>query len=161
MILQMKTQSYYIVTIAVLLLIIIIGAYKFIILGSTSTTEDNRVVIHLDDKERHIVLSEMRGFLKSVQIITTGIATSDMQLVSDAARQSGNDAQRDIPASLVGKLPLDFKKLGFDTHSRFDQLALDAESFADSQHTINQLSELMKNCIACHEMFQFQQVSKQ
>ncbi len=157
----MRTQSIYFAVIAILTFIIAIGAYKFIILGSTTITVDNRTIIHLNDIERNIVLTEMRDFLKSVQKITLGIATNDMQLVSEAARHSGNGVQRNIPASLVGKLPIGFKKLGFDTHSRFDQIALDAESFSDTQHTINQLAEIMQNCIACHDSFQFQASNNQ
>ena len=58
-----------------------------------------------------------------------------------------------VPASLMGKLPLGFKQLGFDTHSRFDQLALDAESLGDAGQSLAALGELMANCVACHAAF--------
>ena len=58
-----------------------------------------------------------------------------------------------MPGSLVAKSPIGFKKLGFDTHARFDQLAMDVESMADSDVALAQLAELTKNCVACHEIY--------
>ena len=100
-------------------------------------------------------LTEMRVFLESIQQVTTGITANDMQLVAEYARKSGKAAQGDVPGTLVGKLPVQFKKLGFDTHAKFDQLALDAEEFGDGDHALSQLSILMKNCTACHAAFRF------
>ena len=62
-------------------------------------------------------------------------------------------AQGEVPGTLVGKLPLAFKKLGFDTHTKFDQLAMDADDLGDSKHALVQLSDLMHNCVACHETY--------
>ena len=70
-----------------------------------------------------------------------------------AARKVGASSQHGMPGTLVGKLPLEFKKLGFDTHSRFDALALDAEQFGDREQSLTALSELMQNCIACHAAY--------
>jgi len=125
-------------------------AYKFIIQGSTVTSSDGRLSILLKEGERDLVLAEMRGFLEAVQQITTGIAEDDMDAVSKAARKVGAVAQGAVPGSLIGKLPLEFKKLGFDTHTRFDQLALDAEQLGDGGHALAQLTTLMKNCVGCH-----------
>ncbi len=61
-----------------------------------------------------------------------------------------------VPGTLMGKLPLEFKKLGFDTHTRFDQLALDAEQLGDPGHSLTQLAELMQNCVACHAAYRFE-----
>ena len=136
-----------------LLLVIAGGGYKFIFQGSVSGSEDGRIAIHLDAGERDLVLAEMRAFLTSVQQITEGLTSDDMQLVADSSRKVGKAAQGEVPGTLVGKLPLQFKKLGFDTHAGFDQLALDAEDMGDSQHALSQLSVLMQNCIACHAAY--------
>jgi len=48
---------------------------------------------------------------------------------------------------------MEFKKLGRDTHLKFDALALDADELGDKEHTLEQLSELMKNCVACHAVY--------
>ena len=143
------------VIIVLLLLVIAGGIYKFIFQGSASEGTDGRMAIHLTSGERDLVLTEMRAFLESIQQVTKGIAADDMNLVAEAARKSGKAAQAAVPGTLVGKLPIAFKKLGFDTHAKFDQLALDAEEFGDSEHAMSQLSTLMENCVACHAAYRF------
>jgi hypothetical protein len=79
-----------------------------------------------------------------------------MKLVTEYARKSGRNAQLEVPGSLIGKLPLPFKKLGFDTHAKFDELALDAEHFGDRDHSLSQMNTLLKNCVACHAVYRFE-----
>ena len=141
--------------VAVLVLISTGVIYKFVIQGDVMESADGRTAIQLDNNERDFVLSEMRVFLQSVQQITSGISGNDMQLVAEYARKSGRNAQLEVPGSLVGKLPLAFKKLGFDTHAKFDELALDAEQLGDRDHTLSQMSALLKNCVACHAAYRF------
>jgi len=136
-----------------LLLIIAGGAYKFIFQGSVTESSDGRISILLNPEERDLVLAEMRMFLSSVQQINSGIAEDDLKVVSKAARAVGKAAQGEVPGSLVGKLPLAFKKLGFDTHTKFDQLAMDTDDLGDAKHALSQLSSLMQNCVACHETY--------
>ncbi len=139
--------------ILILLVIIAGGAYKFIVQGNTAVSSDGRISILLNSDERDIVLAEMRAFLSSVQQINTALADEDMQKAAQAARSVGKAAQGEVPASLVGKLPLQFKKLGFDTHSRFDQLAMDIIDLGDTNHALSELGTLMQNCVACHETY--------
>ena len=143
------------VVIVLLLLVIAGGIYKFIFQGSASEGTDGRMAIHLTSGERDLVLTEMRAFLESIQQVTKGITADDMKLVAEYARKSGKAAQGAVPGTLVGKLPIQFKKLGFDTHAKFDQLALDAEEFGDSEHALSQLSLLMENCVGCHAAYRF------
>jgi len=126
-----------------------------VIQGDVKPSSDGRAAIQLTNTERDLVLGEMRVFLESIQNISAGISEKDMQLVAEHARKSGNNAQREVPGSLVGKLPLGFKKLGFDTHAKFDQLALDAEQLGDPEHTLSQMSTLLSNCVACHAAYRF------
>jgi cytochrome c556 len=139
--------------IVLLFLVIAGGTYKFLFQGSVAESTDGRMSIRLDAGERDLVLTEMRQFLESIQKITEGITEADMQLVAEYARKSGRAAQGAVPGTLVGKLPMQFKKLGSDTHARFDQLALDAEEFGDGGHVLSQLSILMQNCVACHAAY--------
>jgi hypothetical protein len=134
--------------------------YKFVIQGSVTPGTDGRTAILLEPGERDLVLSEMRVFLESVQQITGGIAENDLQLVAKYARQSGRAAQHEVPASLIGKLPLEFKQLGFDTHAKFDALALDAEQLGDTGHSLSQLNVLLQNCIACHATYRIEARSR-
>lgn len=138
---------------AILLAVIAAGFYKFILQGSTTESTDGRIEILLTDSERNLVLTEMREFLSSVQQINQGLAENNMDFVAKHARKSGKAAQAGMPGTLVGKLPLQFKKLGGDTHAKFDQLAMDADDLGDRDHVLEQLSSLMKNCVACHASY--------
>jgi hypothetical protein len=148
------------VIIVFLLLVIVGGIYKFIFQGSVSDSTDGRVAIHLDAGETDLVLMEMRMFLEAVQQIVKGSNENDMKLVAEAARRVGKAAQEAVPGTLMGKLPIEFKKLGFDTHTRFDQLAMDAEELGDSGHALEQLSTLMQNCVGCHAGYRLDISSK-
>ena len=141
--------------IVLLLLIIGGGIYKFVFQGSVIEAPDGRIAIQLTTAERSIVLGEMRAFLESVQQITQAVTESNMAVVVTSARAVGMAAQEGVPGTLVGKLPMEFKKLGFDTHTKFDQLALNAEDFGDDNQVLVQLSELMQNCIGCHAAYRF------
>lgn len=143
------------ITTVILLSIIVAGFYKFIIQGSVTESTDGRTEILLNDNERNLVLAEMRAFLNSVQQINQGISEDNMELVVESARKSGKAAQTGMPGALVGKLPLPFKKLGGDTHVKFDELAMDADDLGDRDHALEQLSALMKNCVACHATYRF------
>ena len=44
-------------------------------------------------------------------------------------------------------------ELGFDTHQRFDRLAMDAAELGDKMVALKQLSELMLNCVGCHAAY--------
>ena len=144
------------IVVAVLVLLLAAVTYKFVIQGQVTDSADGRTAILLEGNERDLVLFEMRVFLESVQLITSGISENDMTRVANAARQSGSNAQMAVPGSLVGKLPLAFKKLGFDTHVRFDELALDAEQLGDRDHALAQLNAILMNCVACHATYRFE-----
>ena len=135
------------------LLVIGAMAYKFIISGETLIAEDGRQSLMLEAGERNLVLTEMRMFLDAAQKIIHAANEDDAEAIASAARAVGRAAQNDVPGSLMKKLPLEFKKLGFDTHSKFDQLAMDAEQFGDISVSLVQLSALMQNCVACHAAY--------
>lgn len=140
----------------ILLITLAATSYKLIIGEPVSTlkkSSDTRQALVLKPAERDLVLAEMRMFLSSVQKITSAVGTENMQEIIKAARDVGAKAQPPTPESLAKKLPLNFKKLGRDTHKKFDLLALDAEDLGDPQHSLQQLSELMNNCVACHSTY--------
>lgn len=130
--------------------------YLFVIQGATRPSSDGRTAILLEEGERDLVLAEMRGFLVAIQGISQAIADGNVDAAVNAARQVGAPAQHDVPVSLVGKLPIGFKKLGFDTHSRFDQLALNIEQFGDTSQALPELALLMNNCTACHAAYRIE-----
>ena len=142
----------------VLILAVSAMTYKFILRGEVAPSSDGRQALLLEPGERDLVLAEMRAFLASVQSITAAVVNKDSAKIAVEARKVGAAAQQAVPGSLAGKLPLTFKKLGFDTHRKFDMLALDAEELEDPEHSLQQLSELMQNCVACHEAYRIDAV---
>lgn len=141
--------------ILLLIMIIIGGIYKFVLPADASQSSDGRELIQLSADEKDFVLAEMRLFLSSTQQIIQGIAEDDMELVAIQAKKSGKDVQVTVPAALAKKLPAPFKKLGFDTHTKFDQIAMDAIDLGDSEHALSQLAALLQNCTSCHETYRF------
>ena len=148
--------------IVVSLLAISIVVYKFFSPAHTlvNANKDERTAIELNADEMNLVLAEMRLFLTSVQQITNALAENDMQKVAVNARKVGRASQGDVPAEFAKKLPLEFKKLGFDTHTKFDQLALDAVDLGDKDHALSQLSTLMQNCVSCHATYRLELLNK-
>jgi hypothetical protein len=131
-------------------------AYRMFAGAPTVTARDGRQAIVLAPSERALILTEMRAFLGGTQRITHALGVRDMKTVAAAARALGRAATHEAPPELIAKLPLPFKQLGFSVHDDFDQIALDAESFGDPQHTLEQLDGVMQKCVACHATYQFQ-----
>ena len=146
--------------ISILLLVIFFGAYKFIYKGNVVTAIDGRIAIVLTAAEKDLILEEMRGFLSATQQIVQAVSHDNMDTVITAAKTVGRAAQAEVPASLVGKLPMAFKKLGFDTHTKFDELAMDAQDMEDKEQTLKLLGQLMQNCVACHAAYRLDLESK-
>ncbi len=144
-------------TLLVLLLLAAAGAaWKVIVAGSVEPAPDGRQALLLTADERNLVLGEMRGFLEAVQAVLAATNEARMEAAAEAAARVGMAAQTGVPAGLIAKLPLEFKRLGFDTHRRFDQLALDARQLGDPDHTREQLAALMANCVACHAAYRIE-----
>jgi hypothetical protein len=126
---------------------------KFMVVGETEQSPDGRTAIVVTPQERDLILLEMRMFVETVQTIIVANNSGDMNSIALAAKDVGKAAQGQMSSGLVGKLPMGFKKLGFDTHSRFDQLALDAEQQSSPELISQQLGTLMGNCVACHRTY--------
>ncbi len=148
-------QRIYGVVIIALLLVIAAMAYKFIIAGSTAASADGRTTVLLEPDERAFVLREMRGFVAGLQRVVDALSRDDMQGAVQAARAMGMSKSHDAPAAIVGKLPLEFKKLAFGVHGDFDAIAADAQRGVAPKHTLGQLSEVLRKCTACHEKYRF------
>ena len=151
---EIARSRIYLAIIAVLLIVVASMAYKFIVTGSTDRAEDGRTAIILEPSERALVLREMRGFVAGLQLIADALARDDMKAVAKAAHGMGLAVAHDAPITMLGKLPLEFKTLGFSVHREFDTMAADAESLGDSKHCLTQLSDALQKCVACHGSFQ-------
>ncbi len=144
----------YLATIAVLLLVIAAMAYKFIVVGSTQRGEDGRVAVVLEPGERALMLREMREFVVELQLVEDALARDDMPGVAKAARAMGSARAHDVPVAMMGKLPLEFKTMAFDTHRAFDAIAVDAEANGTPKHALAQLADVLQKCVACHATYQ-------
>jgi hypothetical protein len=131
---------------------------------STASAEaaDPRAAIVLEPAERQLVLAEMRDFVRALRGIVEAAAEDDMKRVAAAARAAGLAAHRkDLqnPDSLLArtakKMPPEFRKLGFATHTAFDEIAVHAEQFGDRRMILRQLAENLGRCVACHTAYRF------
>lgn len=119
--------------------------------GNTEQATDGREAVNLSTAEREFVLGEMRQMLASVQGIVSAVAEDDMQSVQEIALAIGSAEVRNVPKSLMLKLPQDFKTMGTENHLEFDEVA--AETKNGGKAVLSRLGELMINCVACHESF--------
>jgi hypothetical protein len=140
------------------LLVVIIAAlaYFFVLPGSAEKAEDGRTAIVLTPAERDMVLSEMRGFLETVQGITEGLADNDMEAIASSVRTLGAANAGGAPVSLMVKLPGAFRSLAMETHGGFDELAMEAEDMGDAQIVLGRLGDLMRKCTTCHAGYRFE-----
>lgn len=141
---------------ALLFALVVATAYMFVIRGSVTASDDGRTAIVISAGERDLVLAEMRGFLESVEAITSGLAENDMKRIADSAKRVGMATSSQVPVTLVAKLPLEFKTLGMATHKAFDDLALEATDMGDGQVVLAKLGELMNNCTTCHAAYRIE-----
>ena len=124
--------------------------FKFVT-GSTVTSVDGREAIVLLPTERNLILSEMRGMLVAVQEIISAVNEGDMAAVKETTHRVGMAEAEAVPAELMLKLPLPFKKLGRATHAGFDEVGLAAEMGGEA--VLESLVDNMAKCIACHESY--------
>lgn len=145
--------------VGVLLIIVALFAYKFTV-GEVQPSDDGRQAVMLSKDERNALLLEMRTWLQSSQGILEAASQKNFEAVVTSAKASGMGAEAETPGSLFRKLPVEMKKLGFDTRKKFDDIAADAEANKDSDRIVSQLSAAMNNCIACHAMYRFVETSQ-
>jgi hypothetical protein len=139
--------------IAVLAAVLAALVWKFIVAGSTQNLADGRVAVMLEPAERGLLLSEMRGFVAGLQTLTDALAREDMKAAAAAARAMGTARSHDVPAAMIGKLPLEFKTLAMGVHRGFDTMAADAEAMGLPRHSLAQLADVLQKCVACHATY--------
>jgi len=139
------------------IIILLLGLSGFLvnkfISGEVTPNEDGRTNVVLTKDERNLILDEMRAFLVSVQNISQAITEKDMDKVVTLAHKAGMAAEAGTPGSLLQKLPIGMKKLGFDTRGKFDEISASAKETKDPAVARKQLDNLMNNCTACHAIY--------
>jgi hypothetical protein len=115
---------------------------------------DGQQAVLLAPIERDIVRQEMRTMLRSLSLILQGLAVSDLEMVEQAARVSGNAAA--IEPELARKLPTHFLELDTKLHTRFDQLADTIRTGARGD-LLKRVAALTGYCVACHEVYRLEE----
>ncbi len=135
--------------------------YVFVFKGKVAKIgKDGRVAIELTKGNADFALTEMRGFLESVQQINEGILTKDVEKIEKAAKKSGGSVIAHAPKGMMASLPLGFKKLGFSTHDLFDKIAVDIQTTKDYKQAHQQLVTLLHKCVACHRSYKVKILTK-
>lgn len=129
-------------------------ALSFITMTATANEIDKRRILSITEIQRNHVLTEMRAFLAGTQGILDALLREDMAAVARHARPLGMSMAHKGEDHLKEVLSKEFMHLGMSVHKDFDQIAADAESLKDPKHTLRQLSESMKKCVACHADYQ-------
>jgi len=128
--------------------------YKFFYAGEkVILAKDGRSEIKMSEENREFVMSEMRGFLESIQQINDGIAKNNPEIITKVGQQSGTCKVDAVPQGLIKSLPYEFKQIGFQTHELFDIISKMAKKNYDRQQTQEQLNQLLNNCVACHKTY--------
>lgn len=117
--------------------------------------DDNRQIVPLTEAERALVAIEMRQMLASVQGVTEGLARGDMAAVGEAASRSGMVMMQELPSQIRMKFPATFGQMGLASHKAFDRIAQEAKTIKDPAPILRQLSDGMRNCVACHATYRF------
>ena len=139
---------------ALLSIAVMAMAYRFIA-GEVQPSDDGRLAIQVTKDEHSMLMQEMRAWLQSSQAIMLAANKQDFAEVGRIAKAAGMSAEADVPGALFRKIPVQMKRLGFDTRQKFDGIAADAVKLKDSRHTLEQLGMAMQNCINCHAAYRF------
>lgn len=136
----------------------------FFYFGSTSRSLDNRTAIHLTPAERQLVLTEMRALLTAVNGILSGLADKDYEgaaKVADAVGMGLVASLENQEKTILLKLPVEFKKLGFGTHEKFDEIAGKIRKKQEIHSLLKEMDELTRNCVACHASYKIEVDTKE
>jgi len=126
---------------------------KKFISGEVTPNEDGRTNVVLTKDERNLILDEMREFLISVQGVSQAITENDMDKVAKLSHKAGMAAEEGTPGSLLQKIPLSMKEMGFGVRGLFDKISETAKTSKDPIALRKQLDDLMLTCIACHKIY--------
>jgi cytochrome c556 len=126
--------------------------------SSGSVIADSRIKVDLPDMMREHMMSNMRGHLQALEIITRNLAEHNYEQAADEAEKSlGMSSLESHGAKHLGKfMPAEMAAIGQQMHhaaSRFALAARDAEVEGGLDKAFGALSDVMQNCLACHSAY--------
>lgn len=116
-------------------------------------TGDPREAVALNPVEAEEMLAGMRTYLETIQGIVAAMAENDIDRVPQIAAKSGAKMLRDVNPVTGLKAPIGFSTMSFDTHDKFDKLAEKARKGTSRTEVLNDLRDILGNCIACHASY--------
>ncbi|MCW7505343.1 hypothetical protein [Leptospira paudalimensis] len=125
----------------------------FFYFGNTTKSLDTRTAIRLTPAERQLVLTEMRALLEALNGMLSGLGEKDYEKAAKSADAVGMGLVASLEhqeKTILLKLPVSFKKLGFGTHEKFDEIASKIRKKEEIHTLLKEMDELTKNCVACH-----------
>ncbi|MBF0265148.1 MAG: hypothetical protein HQL46_07735 [Gammaproteobacteria bacterium] len=137
----------------------IIAVYILSIMISFSVVAgDNRIQVDLPLMMKEHMLSNMRDHLLALQTITYQLSSKQYDAAAETAEQRlGMSSMDNHGASHLGKfMPKEMGSIGTNMHkaaSQFALIAKDAEIEGGLEKAFGALSEVMKHCVACHEVY--------
>ncbi|EHQ06251.1 hypothetical protein [Leptonema illini] len=145
----------WIVTTVMLVGLFLMGRMSF------SSLEDGRRVVEVSASDKVLILTEMRELLFALNRMHGALAVGDQQAAADAAESVGMgmvESLAEREASLIAKLPIEMKKLGFSTHENFDDIAKKLrDNPGMDQRTISaEIKTLTDKCVACHAAYRIE-----
>jgi hypothetical protein len=119
---------------------------------------ENRTLVKLPTPIRQHMLANMRDHLLALETITRLLAEGEYEAASETAEtRLGMGAMRAHGgAQLAPFMPEAMRATGVAMHraaSRFAVAARDAEVTGDLRAAFDALSQVMQQCVACHEGF--------
>lgn len=136
-----------------------IAAIIVLVLVSAATSvlaQDSREVAMRTAPERAFVLSQMRLFLGSVQVIASALAEGDMKAVAEQAAARGRKGTplSTIPPGMKAKETPAWTAMMGGARAGFDDIAASAKDpSATPLKLMGMLGDTMKNCVACHQAY--------
>lgn len=132
----------------------------FIMTVAMAEGVDQRQILLMNEMQRNHLLGEMRMLLTGIGAILEALAQDDRAAVARHARSLGMNMPHKMEGHMDNILPEQFMQLGMAMHKEFDRIAQDAQSEKDTKHLLQQLSETLGRCTACHATYQIS-VAKQ
>jgi hypothetical protein len=137
---------------------VLIPLFALIATSALASDLDKRQVLIVTESQRLHVIEEMGALLSGTQDILAALSKGDMAAVNQYASSLGMSMTIKTEDHLKGVLPKEFMQLGISVHQDFDKIAADALAIKDPKHSLQQLSESMSKCVACHATYQIRTV---
>ena len=130
-------------------------------MGAGETATDTRTIVHFPEKLRIHTLANMRDHLLALSEIQEALAREQFEKAGEIAEQRlGMTSLKLHGAHEVGQyMPKEMAAIGTEMHhaaSRFAVVANDSAVVDDVRPALAALSDVTRQCVACHSGFRVQ-----